>query len=169
MSAYDCFTTAGYVRVLDENPATGDDITFPDFLLDNEYQKRMDPFASMAPSAAQEQADAQAALNAAENDAAALLAELEAKDAANATAATVHNVKYQMPSKYAPGEDPAERDPVQSVQNTMPRRISAQEAAEKMFKPVGDTAKIRDTTLPMTHKVDFAQKIRDAQKFKGSH
>lgn len=120
---------------------------------------RMDPFEGMAPSLAQQQADAQAALNAAEADAAALLAELDATDAAKPDLS-----KYQMPPRRAPGEP---TDPVKSV--AAPSRISAQAAAELMFKPVGDTAKIRDTTLPMTHTVDFAAKIKAARKDYGSH
>lgn len=118
----------------------------------------MDPFENMAPSPKQE---AQAELARAEADAAALLADLEAKDPTPPAAAT-----NKMPSPYAPGEAPAERDPVESIART--QRISAQDAAEAMFKPV-NAENIKDSTLPMSHRVDFAQKIRDAQKFGGRH
>lgn len=132
----------------------------------------MDPFANLSPSAVQTEADAQARINHAEADAAALLAELQAKDAANATAASVDNgkPKYKMPSKYAPGESPAERDPVQSIANTTPsaQRITTEQAADLMFKPAFD-ANPKETTLPMSHTVDFAAKIKAAQKYHGNH
>lgn len=121
----------------------------------------MDPFENLAPSAAQEEADAKAALVSAEAEAAALLADLEAADPAIPPAK-----KYKLPSPYAPGEGP--RDPVQSIQNTMTQRISAQEAAEKLFKPV-DPDHMKQNTLPMTHTVDFAAKIKAARKDYGSH
>src|ERR1700743_784115 len=142
----------GELRVLPENPAAAEGLlkAWEHDALDEEYQKRMDPFANLQPSVTQQQADAQAQLNAAHNDAAALLAELDAKANANAVAASVDNgkPKYTMPSKYAPGEDPAERDPVQSIANTTAvQRITPQQAQEQMFKAV-DPGKAKETTLP---------------------
>jgi len=111
--------------------------------------------------AAQAQAQAMADLQHAEAQAAALLAELEAKDAANAVAATVQ--PHRMPSPYAPGDEP---DPVKGVAS--PGAQQLHDALDSSFRPV-DLARVKETTLASSHTIDFAQKIRDAQKFKGSH
>ena len=107
----------------------------------------------------QQHSQAQADLQHAEAQAAALLAELQAKDAANATAASVH----KMPSPYAPGAEP---DPVKGVAPSAHEQVMS--ALESSFKPV-DLSKMKETTLASSRTVDFAQKIRDAQKFGGSH
>lgn len=121
-----------------------------------------DPFANLPPSASQIAADAKATLDKANAAAAAYLAELQAKDAANGVAANVH----QMPSEYAPGEGP--RDPKASV--AAPGSEQLQNALDGSFKPaINANGTFRKSTLPVSHKVDFAQKIRDAQKYHGSH
>lgn len=99
----------------------------------------------------------------AEAQAAALLAELEAKDAANDVAAGLP--KYEMPSPYAPGEGP--RDPRKSVA-APGGQVQLNDALNSMFKPA-DPDTIRKPTNTSTHTVNFAQKIRDAQKYHGSH
>jgi hypothetical protein len=94
-------------------------------------------------------AQANADLQHAEAQAAALLAELEAKDAANATAASVV------------------RDPVKSVAASTGADDLA-DALNSSFKPV-NLKDMGKTTLASSHTVDFAQKIKDAQKFHGNH
>lgn len=95
----------------------------------------------------------------AEREAAKLLAELEANDAAEG------KNKYQLPSPYAPGEGP---DPVGHV-----ARPTAEEVAENMFRPV-DPNQMQHSTLPDAgvgdpHKIDWTQKIREARNPYGRH
>lgn len=94
----------------------------------------------------------------AQSAAEALLADLEAQDAVNATAASVPESKYKMPSAYAPGEGP--RDPSSSVAAPASQLHNALESS---FRPV-NMDNISQTTLPSSKTVDFAQKIRDANK-----
>ena len=101
---------------------------------------------------------AKAAMAKAQDAAEALLADLEAQDAVNATAASVPKPKYEMPSRYAPGEGP--RDPSSSVAAPASQ---LHDALESSFRPV-NMDNIKQTTLPSSHTVDFAQKIRDANK-----
>jgi hypothetical protein len=107
--------------------------------------------------AAQAATEAALALQRAEAEAAALLAELNAKDNANAVASTVH----KMPSPYAPGEEPP-RDPVKSLAALYSQ--GQDWANDQSFRPA-----FGETTLPVSHTVDFAQKIKDAQKPRGNH
>lgn len=102
---------------------------------------------------------AKAAMAKATDAAEALLADLEAQDAVNATAASVPESKYKMPSPYAPGEGP--RDPSSSV--AAPGGSQLHDALESSFRPVNKD-NIKQTTLPSSHTVDFAQKVRDANK-----
>lgn len=98
-------------------------------------------------------------LDRANREAEALLAELEAKDAANDVAATV----YKMPPEYAPGERP--RLPSDSVAKPGSEQLG--DALNSSFRPVNmDT--IGKSTLPSSVTVDFAQKIRDARKPRGT-
>lgn len=108
--------------------------------------------------AALAKAEAQADLAVAEKQAAALLAELEAKDSANAVAATV---QHKMPSPYAPGENP---DPVKGVGQPEGWNNDLYNALDGNFKPV-DLDNMRNPTNTSSHQVDFAQKIRDANKY----
>ena len=89
--------------------------------------------------------------------AAALLADLEAQDAVNATASAVPAPKYKMPSEYAPG------DPRASVAAPSGNQQLA-DALEGSFRPV-NMDNIAQHTLPSSKVVDFAQKIRDAHKY----
>jgi hypothetical protein len=100
-------------------------------------------------------AQAKADLIKAQDAAEALLADLEAQDAVNATAATVP--KYQMPSEYAPG-DPRGGVAAPSGSDQL------HNALESSFRPV-NIDNIKQTTLPSSQTVDFAQKIRDANKY----
>lgn len=108
----------------------------------------------------QAQANAQAALQAANDAAAALLSELESKD----PEPRPKSAPKTMPSPYAPGEGP--RNPVDSV--ARPSAQSAwQDVIDSSFKPV-DLDALRKPTNTSSHTVDFAQKIRDAQKQRGT-
>lgn len=91
----------------------------------------------------------------------ALLADLEAQDAVNATAGTLPEPKYKMPSQYPPG------DPRGSVAAPS-GGDQLKSALEGSFRPV-DFDNVKQTTLPSSHTVDFAQKIRDAHKPHGNH
>lgn len=104
---------------------------------------------------------AKAEMARAQNAAEALLAELDAKDAVNATAASLPEPKYKMPSEFAPG------DPRASVAAPS-GGDQLHNALEGSFRPV-NMDNIKQTTLPSSHTVDFAQKIRDARKPNGSH
>lgn len=99
-------------------------------------------------------------LQRAEDEAKALLAELEAKDRANAVAQGVAG--HKMPSPYAPGEEP--RDPVKGVAGPEGMQ-QLHDALDSSFRPV-DLSKMKETTLASSHTVDFAQKIRDANKYR---
>lgn len=118
----------------------------------------MDPIDSAATAKARADAD----LARAEREAAALLAELQAKDAANATAASVH----QLPAPYAPGERPPDPtpDPVKGVAQPQGMQEQLMNAMDGNFKPV-NLDDMRQPTNTSSHMVDFAQKIRDANKF----
>jgi hypothetical protein len=105
-------------------------------------------------------AQAKAAMAKAQDAAEALLADLEAQDAVNATAASVPASKYQMPSEYAPG------DPRASVAAPS-GGDQLHNALEGSFRPV-NMSNLKETTLPSSKTVDFAQKIRDANKY-GKH
>jgi hypothetical protein len=96
-----------------------------------------------------------------EDAAAALLAELEAKDRANATASTVSK-QHQMPSPHAPGEAPA--DPVKGVGEPEGWNNDLWNALDGNFKPV-DFDSVKTPTNTSSHTVNFAQKIRDANKY----
>jgi len=107
--------------------------------------------------AAQAQADAAAALARAEAEAAALLADLEAKDHS-----APPKVTHALPSPYAPGELPP--DPVKGVGEPEGYKNQLYNALEGNFKPVNlDDMRIPTNTASVT--VDFAQKIRDANKY----
>lgn len=106
-----------------------------------------------------ENIQAQADLAKAEREAAALLAELQAKDTANAAAASVH----KMPAQYAPGETPP-ADPVKGVGEPEGYHNDLWNALDGNFKPV-DHTNIKQPTNAASHTVDFAQKIRDANKY----
>jgi hypothetical protein len=110
----------------------------------------------------QAHSQAQANLQHAEAQAAALLAELEAKDAANSVASTVQ--PHRMPSQYAPGESP---DPVAGVAASS-GFDQFTDALDGSFKPV-DFSKIRQTTLASSHTADLSQKLRTALRPNGSH
>lgn len=107
------------------------------------------PDSEAPKSAAVLKAEADVALAKATADAAALLAEL---DAASPSAS-----KYQMPSQYAPGESP--RDPVQSIKNTM--------GTPDMSGFGDDDPRWSGKELPMSVTVDFASKIKNANKQNG--
>lgn len=114
--------------------------------------------------AAQSQAQAQADLAAANAAAEALLADLQAKDAVNTVADTVP--KYKMPSPYAPGEEP---NPVKGVApSTVDGIGQLNDALGSTFKPVNldDIAKPTNTASAT---INFAEKIKAAQKFYGNH
>src|SRR6202012_993811 len=83
---------------------------------------------------------AKSALAKAQDAAEALLADLEAQDAVNATAASVPRSKYQMPSAYAPGQGP--RDPSASVAAPASQ---LHDALESSFRPV-NMDNIKETT-----------------------
>jgi len=107
--------------------------------------------------AAQAQADAAAALARAEAEAAALLADLEAKDHS-----APPKVTHALPSPYAPGELPP--DPVKGVGEPEGYKNQLYNALDGNFKPVNlDDMRIPTNTASVT--VDFAQKIRDANKY----
>lgn len=106
-------------------------------------------------------ASAKADMLKAQDAAEALLADLEAQDAVNATAASVPAPKYTMPSAYAPG-DPRASVAAPSGSDQL------HNALESSFKPV-NMDNISHTTLPSSKTVDFAQKIRDARKPYGNH
>lgn len=99
--------------------------------------------------------DAQAALAKAEADAAALLADLEAKDHADAA------VSHTLPSPYAPGERP---DPVKGVGEPEGYKNDLWNALDGNFKPV-DLESMKQPTNKASVTIDFAQKIRDANKY----
>lgn len=103
-----------------------------------------------------QKAQAKADMAQATDAAAALLADLEAQDAVNATAASVPEPKYKMPSEYAPG-DPRASVAAPSNQQQLTN------ALEGSFKPV-NPGNLHQTTLPSSKTVDFAQKVRDAHK-----
>jgi len=107
-----------------------------------------------------EQIQAQADLARAEREAAALLAQLEAKDSANAVAASVQ--PHKMPSPHAPGEAP--RNPVDSVGKPEGWDDQLLSALDGNFKPA-TLDSMRVPTNTSSHTVDFAQKIRDANKY----
>lgn len=115
------------------------------------------PLEDLIAKKAQAKADMVQATSAAE----ALLADLEAQDAVNATAASVPESKYKMPSAYAPG------DPRASVAAPS-GGADLHSALESSFRPV-NMDNIAQTTLPSSKTVDFAQKIRDAHKPNGRH
>jgi hypothetical protein len=114
------------------------------------------PLEDLLAKKAQAKAEMAKATSAAE----ALLADLEAQDAVNATANTVPESKYKMPSAYAPGDPRAGVAPSGGDQ--------LKDALENSFKPV-NMSNLSQTTLPSSKVVDFAQKIRDAHKPHGSH
>lgn len=116
-------------------------------------------FNSQAMQKAQAESDAKAQakldLAAAEADAKALLAELEAADA-------VAPKSYKMPPRYAPGEEP---DPVAGVAQPEGYQAQLYNALDGNFKPATPET-ITQSTLASSHTVDFAQKIRDANKYR---
>ena len=110
--------------------------------------------------AAQAHVNAQADLQAAEAAAAALLADLSAKDVANGTA-TVQPRLPSLPSRYAPGDAP---DPVKGVAapgGGLPEALGSFHAV--------DFETLRKPTNTESHKIDFAAKIKAAQKPYGNH
>jgi len=92
----------------------------------------------------------------AQDAAQALLADLESQDAVNAVAASVAEPKYKMPSAYAPG-DPRAGVAAPSGGEQL------HNALDSSFRPV-NMDNIKQNTLPSSKTVDFAQKIRDANK-----
>lgn len=104
--------------------------------------------------AAEASADAMVDLARAEAEAEALLKELETEDVANGKAPAS---KYAMKSQYAPGEDPAERDPVKSLKPAL--TLGGMDPDDPRFSTA-----FKESTLAGSHTVDFAQKIREAQK-----
>lgn len=115
-------------------------------------------FNSEAMQAAQAQADEKAAaklaLDQANADAAKLLAELEAA-----------NPGHKMPSPYAPGEaPPPPADPVKGVGQPEGWNNDLWNALDGNFKPV-NFENLKTPTNTSSHTVDFAQKIRDANKY----
>lgn len=120
-------------------------------------------FNASAMQAAQDRADAEAQAQAdlakAEREAAALLAELEAKDAANSVASGVQ--PHKMPSPYAPGETP---DPVKGVGEPEGYKNGLWNALDGNFKPV-NLENLKTPTNTSSATIDFAQKIRDANKY----
>lgn len=109
------------------------------------------PLEDLLAKKEQAKADMAKATNAAE----ALLADLEAQDQVNTVAASVPESKYKMPSPYAPG------DPRASV--AAPGGSQLHDALEGSFRPV-NKENISQVTLPSSKTVDFAQKVRDANK-----
>ena len=114
---------------------------------------------SMQAAQAKSDAKAQAKLDlaAAEADAQLLLDELNAADASEGGKYKT----YRLPSPYAPGEGPA--DPVKGVAQPAGYNDSLYNAMDGNFKPV-DLTNLKDSTLQSSHTVDFAQKIKDANK-----
>jgi hypothetical protein len=110
------------------------------------------PIADLLAKKEQAKADLATANSAAE----ALLADLEAKDAVNSTAGSVAAPAHQMPSPYAPG------DPRNGVAAPSPAD-QLHDALESSFRPV-NMKNLKENTLPSSKTVDFAQKIRDANK-----
>jgi hypothetical protein len=113
------------------------------------------PLADLLAKKEQAKAEVAKATSAAE----ALLADLEAQDAVNAAASTV-DTKHRLPSAYAPG------DPRNGVAPSGGDQLH--DALESSFRPVNKD-NISQTTLPSSHTVDFAQKIRDARRPYGNH
>ena len=89
----------------------------------------------------------------AEAEAKELLSELEASDAAKPKV-------YKMPSPYAPGDEP---DPVKGVAQPEGYQDQLFNALDGNFKPATPET-IKQSTLASSHTVNFAQKIREANK-----
>jgi hypothetical protein len=96
-------------------------------------------------------------LHRAETDAAALRAVLEAKDAANSVAAGVQ--PHKMPPQHAPGDDP-----VKGVGEPAGWNNDLWNALDGNFKPATPET-IHTPTNTSSTTVNFAQKIRDANKY----